>query len=140
MRSRKTVNAYIKKYPKIKVALDIHRDAIGDDNFKVKPTFTYKGKKGAQIMILSGYDPDGFFDFPNWNYNLRFALKLQQKCETNYSGMTRPMDFGNFAYNMNINTGSLLVEFGTDSNTLAEAVYSGKLFGKALAQVLQNKT
>ncbi len=140
MRSRKTVNAYIKKYPKIKVALDIHRDAIGDDNFKVKPTFTYKGKKGAQIMIMSGYDPDGFFDFPNWNYNLRFALKLQQKCETNYSGMTRPLDFGNFAYNMNINTGSLLVEFGTDSNTLAEAVYSGKLFGKALAQVLQNKT
>ena len=139
-RSRETVYSYIKKYPKIKVTLDIHRDAIGADDYKIKPTFTYKGKKGAQIMIMSGYDEDGSFNFPNWNYNLRFALKLQQKCEADYGGMTRPLDFGNFAYNMNINSGSLLVEFGTDANTLDEARYSGKLFGKALAQVLQNKT
>ncbi len=140
LRSRATVNSYLKKYPKIKVTLDVHRDAIGAETYKIKPTFTYKGKKGAQIMILSGYDADGSYDFPNWNYNLRFALKLQQKCETDYGGMTRPLDFGNFAYNMNINTGSLLVEFGTDSNTLEEARYSGKLFGKALAQVLQNNS
>ena len=39
---------------------------------------------------------------------------------------------------MNINTGSLLIEVGTDSNTLDEAVYSGKLLGKALGELLQN--
>ena len=138
LRSRATIEKYLKKYPKIKVTLDIHRDSIGSDTYKVKPTFTYKGKKGAQIMIMTGYDPTGEFNFPNWNYNLRFALKLQQSCENNFGGMTRPLDFGNFAYNMNINTGSLLIEVGTDSNTLEEARYSGKLLGKALAQVLQN--
>lgn len=137
-RSRNTIEKYLKKYPDIKVTLDIHRDSIGSDTFKVKPTFTYKGKKGAQVMILSGYDPNGYFDFPNWNYNLRFALKLQKNLETNYSGMTRPLDFGNFAYNMNVNTGSLLIEVGADGNTLDEAKYSGKLLGKALSQVLQN--
>lgn len=52
--------------------------------------------------------------------------------------MTRPLNFGDFVYNMNVNTGSLLIEVGTDSNTLDEAVYSGNLLGKALAQVLQN--
>ncbi len=138
LRSRATIEKYLKKYPKIKVTLDIHRDSIGSDTYKIKPTFTYKGKKGAQIMILSGYDPNGYFNFPNWNYNLRFALKLQKECETKYSGMTRPLDFGNFAYNMNINTGSLLIEVGSDGNTLDEAKYSGKLLGKALVQVLQN--
>ncbi len=138
LRSRATIEKYIEKYPKIKVTLDIHRDSIGSDTYKVKPTFTYKGKKGAQIMIMSGYDPTGEFNFPKWNYNLRFALKLQQSCENNFGGMTRPLDFGNFAYNMNVNTGSLLIEVGTDSNTLEEAKYSGKLLGKALAQVLQN--
>ena len=137
-RSRETVEKNLKKYPNIKVTLDIHRDAIGDDTYKVKPTFTYQGKKGAQIMIMTGYDPDGYFNFPDWNYNLRFALKLQQQCESDYGGMTRPLNFGNFAYNMNVNTGSLLIEVGTDSNTLEEAVYSGNLLGKALAQVLQN--
>jgi stage II sporulation protein P len=138
LRSRKTIEKYLEKYPKIKVTLDIHRDSIGSDTFKVKPTFTYKGKKGAQIMILSGYDPNGYFNFPKWNYNLRFALKLQKECETKYKGMTRPLDFGNFAYNMNVNTGSLLIEVGADGNTLEEAEYSGKLLGKAVAQVLQN--
>lgn len=137
-RSRATVNKYLKKYPDIKVTLDIHRDSIGSDTFKVKPTFTYKGKKGAQIMILTGYDSEEYFNFPKWNYNLRFALKLQKMCETKYSGMTRPLDFGNFAYNMNVNTGSLLIEVGADGNTLDEAKYSGKLLGKALSLVLQN--
>ncbi len=139
-RSRDTVDEYLKKYPKIKVTLDIHRDSIGSDEYKVKPTFTYKGKKAAQIMIMAGYDPDGELEFPDWSYNLRFALRLQQMCENKYSGMTRPLDFGWFVYNMDVNTGSLLIEVGTDSNTLDEAMYSGKLLGKALAQVLQNNT
>ncbi len=136
-RSRATIEKYLEKYPDIKVTLDIHRDSIGDNKYKVKPTFTYKGKKGAQIMIMSGYNAYEGFNFPNWNYNLRFALRIQQTCESKYGGMTRPMNFGNFAYNMNINTGSLLIEVGTDSNTLEEAMYSGKLLGKALAEVLQ---
>lgn len=137
-RSLETVKKNLKKYPNIKVTIDIHRDSIGSDTYKVKPTFTYKGKKGAQIMIMSGYDCNGYYDFPDWNYNLRFALQLQQQCETSYGGMTRPLNFGNFVYNMNVNTGSLLVEVGTEANTLEEAVYSGELLGKALAQVLQN--
>lgn len=137
-RSIVTVNSYIKKYPKIKVTLDIHRDSIGADDYKVKPTFTYNGKKGAQIMIMSGYDEDGSYGFPDWEKNLRFALKLQKNCEDNFPQMTRPLNFGDFVYNMNVNTGSLLIEVGTDSNTLDEAVYSGNLLGKALAQVLQN--
>ncbi len=136
-RSVQTVKSYLKKYPKIKVTLDIHRDSIGADDYKVKPTFTYNGKKAAQVMIMTGYDPDGEYGFPDWEYNLRFALRLQKSCEDNFSGMTRPMDFGEFVYNMNVNTGSLLIEVGTDSNTLSEAEYSGKLLGKAIAKVLQ---
>lgn len=139
-RSAETVYRNLEKYPKIKVTLDIHRDSIGADDYKVKPTFTYNGKKAAQIMIMSGYDEDGSYGFPEWKKNLGFALKLQKTCEDNFAGMTRPLDFGDFVYNMNINTGSLLIEVGTDSNTLDEAVYSGKLLGKALAQVLQNHT
>lgn len=140
-RSYDTIENYIKKYPDIKVVLDIHRDSIGtgENNGKIKPTFTYNGKKAAQIMIMAGYDPDGSQDFPDWNYNLRFALRIQQKAETLYPGITRPMDFGEFVYNMNVNTGSLLIEIGTDANTLDEAKYTGQLLGNALAQVLQGK-
>ena len=88
-------------------------------------------------MIMSGYDPTGAYGFSHWEYNLRFALRLQQTAETLYPGMTRPLYFGDFAYNMSINTGSLLIEVGTDVNTLDEAVYSGELLGEVLAQVLK---
>lgn len=137
-RSYDTISTYLEKYKEIKVVLDIHRDSMTqDDNTKLKPTFTFDGKKGAQIMIMSGYDCDGTFSF--FEENLKFALKLQSKCETLYPGMTRPLYFGNFTYNMNVNSGSLLIEIGTDANTLDEALYSGELLGNALVQVLQNE-
>lgn len=136
-RCAETINKYLEEYPTIKVVLDIHRDSIEADNGeKIKPTFIYNGKKAAQIMIMSGYDSDGSLNFPNWRYNLRFALRIQQAAEDMYPGMTRPLYFGNFAYNMYINTGSLLIEVGTDANTIDEAVYTGELLGNVLTKVL----
>ena len=38
---------------------------------------------------------------------------------------------------MNINTGSLLIEVGAESNTLEEVRYSGYLLGKVLTEVLK---
>ncbi|MBQ4569962.1 MAG: stage II sporulation protein P [Ruminococcus sp.] len=139
-RSWDTIEKYIEKYPKIKVVLDLHRDSIsyGTNGGKVKPTFTVSGRKAAQIMIMAGYDPDGYFEFPFWEDNLALALKLQDTAEQMYPGMTRPLYFGNFAYNMNINNGSLLIEVGTDANTLEEAVYTGELLSNVLARVLQS--
>ena len=136
-RSYDTIMSYLEKYENIKVVLDIHRDSMTtEDMTKIKPTFTYKGKKGAQIMIMTGHNEDG--SFPTWEENLSFALKLQNECESKYSGMTRPLYFGDFTYNMNVNSGSLLIEVGTDANTLDEALYSGKLLAKAMSRVLQN--
>ena len=141
-RSEQTVYKYMEKYPDIKVTLDIHRDAIGydDERGKYKPVFTYNGKKAAQIMIMSGYDPENEYGLGHWKENLKFALKLQQKAETLYPGMTRPLYFGDFTYNMFINNGSLLIEVGTESNTLSEAKYTGNMLGNVIAQVLnENK-
>lgn len=137
-RSWDTIEKYKKKYPGIVVTLDIHRDSMTADNgTKYKPTFEYNGKKAAQIMIMSGYDDSG--DFPFWEDNLIFAMKLQKECEDNYPDMTRPLDFGEFSYNMDFNNGSLLIEVGTDANTVDEAAYSGELLGNALSSVLQKR-
>ncbi|MBQ8795745.1 MAG: stage II sporulation protein P [Clostridia bacterium] len=139
-RSWDTIEKYMEKYPDIKVVLDIHRDSIaGEGGAKVKPTFEVQGKKAAQIMIMAGCDPNGEYDFPDWEYNLRFALKLQQYAEDMYPGMTRPLYFGYFSYNMPISRGGLLIEVGTDVNTVSEAQYTGKLLGNVLAKVLQSE-
>ena len=139
-RSWETISKYMEQYPSIKVVIDIHRDSIAGDNMsKVKPTFEVNGRKAAQIMIMAGHDPDGSYGFPDWEYNLRFALKLQKCAEDMYPGMTRPLYFGDFAYNMPISRGSLLIEVGTDVNTVAEAQYTGELLGNVLAKVLQSE-
>lgn len=138
-RSYDTVQKYIEKYPDIKVTLDIHRDSMtAEDNTKYKPVCTYNGKKAAQIMIMSGRNVEDD-RFPFWDENLIFAVKLQHKCDELYEDFTRPLYFGDFTYNMNVNNGSLLIEVGTDANTLEEAVRSGEMLGNALSAVLQNK-
>ncbi len=137
-RSADTMQKNLSQYPSIQVTIDIHRDALGsNESGKIKPTFLFNKRKGAQIMIIAGSDPDGTFEFPDWEYNLRFALKLQSTVETLFPGMTRPMYFTDARYNMNKTHGSLLIEVGSDANSINEAKYSGELLGKALVDVLK---
>lgn len=135
-RSWETICAYREKYPSIKVTIDLHRDAMTtDEGVKYKPTFENDGEKAAQIMIMAGHDTEGGFDF--WDENLIFAMQLQKLCEDRYPGMTRPLNFGEYTYNMNFNNGSLLIEVGTDANTVDEAVRSGGYLGGVLSDLLR---
>ena len=138
--SRKRVEEYLKKYPTIQIVLDIHRDAIQQsDGTKIKPTATIQGKKAAQIMIISGCQEKGnpIENFPDWRYNLTFAVHLQNKLETMFQGITRPLYFCPRKYNMNLSHCSLLVEVGSDANTLEEAVYTGKCLGVAVGEIMK---
>ena len=135
-RSTQTVEADMKELGDVKVVLDIHRDEIGSDTSKVKPVFEYNGRQGAQIMILSGCDYYGEMDFDHWENNLSFALKLQNTAEKNYPGMTRPLSFDYFVYNEHICDGSLLIEIGSDANSIEEAEYTAGLLADGIAQVL----
>lgn len=138
-RSQKTIEKNLNEHPSIQVTIDIHRDSLGgNDTGKIKPTFKVGNKKAAQIMIMAGCDEDGSLEFPGWEYNLRLALRLQNEAETMYPGMTRPMYFGAVKYNMNMTHGSLLIEVGSDANTLDEAKYTGSLLGEVLSKVFSD--
>ena len=136
-RSRVSVEKYLEKYPSIAITLDVHRDAIHyESGTKCKPTVEINGKKAAQVMIISGCEGDGVEGFPSWKQNLVFALNLQSSAEEQSEGLMRPVFFCNRKYNMDVTPCSLLLEFGTDANTLEEAVYSAELVGEALARML----
>lgn len=140
-RSFATMQKNLKKYPGIQVTLDIHRDSMHrSDGTMLKTTAVVGGKKAAQIMILAGCDDDGTLHFPNWECNLRLALRLQKALAEDAPGLTRPLDFCARRYNEHVTKGSLLIEVGTDANTLEEAEYSGSLLGKSLARVLNGLT
>ncbi len=136
-RSAKTVKEYIKKYPSIKVVLDLHRDAVTKENGdKVKLETTIKDKKAAQVMLVMGSQSGGVTNFPNWEENFKLAVKLQQKIEEKYPTLARPLMLMSKNYNQSLTTGSLLLEFGTDVNTLEEVHYSAEMVGNCLAELL----
>lgn len=137
-RSAETIWKNLDQYPTIQVTIDIHRDAMtAEDGTRYKPTVEINGKKAAQVMIISGCDDDGTLGFPDWEYNLRLATRLQQACADINGNFARPLLFKPCIYNENLTHNSLLVEFGTEVNTVEEAVYAGALFGDALVTVLE---
>ena len=138
-RAAKTINNYIKKHPSIKVVIDLHRDALAqNDTDKVKVTTEIDGKKAAQIMLVMGSQSGNVKNFPNWKENLKLATHLQQTIETMYPALARSIHFMPKNYNQSLTTGSLLIEIGTDGNTLDEAKYSAELLSNALINLLNS--
>jgi stage II sporulation protein P len=135
-RSAETIKSYLEKYPSIKVCLDVHRDAIQrEEDLIVKPVTEIDGKKAAQLMIITGSD-DGTMNIPHWRENLRFAAAVQDQLEQDYPTLTRPIFFCYRKYNMDLTTGSLLFEVGSNANTLEESIYTANLVGKSLGKLL----
>lgn len=133
--SKATVESYLKKYPSIKIVLDIHRDAVERNGRLVNPTVTINGTKYAQIMIISGRD-NGYMNMPNYRENLKFASAVQNQVTKSYPGLARPILFDYRNYNQQLTTGSILVEIGTHGSTLQQAKNSAQAFATALAQML----
>ncbi|MCD7796144.1 MAG: stage II sporulation protein P [Clostridiales bacterium] len=138
--SRESIEEYLEKYPSIEITIDVHRDDITySDNTKVKPTAEVNGKKAARMMIIAGAEYGSIENFPDWEYNLRFDLAVQQKANELYPGLMRPILFSQRKYNMDETKNSFLLEIGTDANTLDEACYLARLFAVALAELIQTE-
>ena len=135
-RSAETVNADLEENGDIKIVLDIHRDALGSEDNKVKTVCGQNGEKTAQMMILSGCDYYGERGFDNWQNNLNFALKLQNAAGEMYPNLMRPLSFDFFAYNEYICDGSLLIEIGTDANSIDEAQRAAVCLADVIAKVV----
>ena len=135
-RAAKTINSYLKKYPSIKIILDIHRDSVSSGNDKVKLVTKINGKNAAQIMLVMGSQSGTVKNHPNWQENLKLALKLQQTFEVKYPTLARPLSLMSKSYNQPLSSGALLIEIGTEANTLNEALYSADLVGECLVSLL----
>jgi len=138
-RAAEAIEAMLKKYSSIEMVIDIHRDSLTNaDGTRVKPTAVIDGKKAAQVMIVAGCNEDGALEFLNWEYNLRFDVRLQQSMNELYPDLARPIYFVARRYNMHLTKNSMLVEIGTEVNTLDEALYSARLFANSLLKTLDD--
>ncbi|MCL2071133.1 MAG: stage II sporulation protein P [Oscillospiraceae bacterium] len=141
-RSAETVKAVLEEYPSIKIVLDIHRDAIEDENERsvtvpVAAVFNTNNRETAQIMIISPADTtDGEWGIPDFMQNFRLASRLQSRLESDNPGITRALLFQYCNYNLHLSTGALLIEIGSHGNSLEQALNAGELFGQSMARLL----
>lgn len=130
-----TIQSYKKSYPSIQVYIDIHRDAVDSSKPKLRMTKEINGKNCAQIMFVVG--ADGMLPHPQWQENLKFVLKLQQKLNEKYPGLAKPVRIVEKRYNQHISNNAILIEVGGDGNLLSECIESTKYLAEVLNDVMK---
>lgn len=132
------ITKILKENPSIEVVIDLHRDG-GE-----KRVTEIDGKKTAQIMLFNGLcrnanGPLTDLANPYLQDNLAFSLKLNMVGRAVYPGLMFKMYLKNYRYNMHLCPKSLLVELGTNQNTLEEARNAMPYFASVLDQVLNSR-
>ena len=138
-RALKTIEKNIKENPSIKVVLDVHRDAyVYADGSKLRVTTQVNGEDTAQVMLVLGTDSMGL-EHPNWKSNLTLASKIQDTAQKKYPDMMRPLNLRRERFNMHMTKGSLLLEIGSNGNSLEESEKAAVNIADAIATVLLNE-
>lgn len=137
-RAMKTIEKNIAENPSIKVVIDLHRDAyVYSDGSKLKVSTSIDGTEVAKAMLVLGTDSMGL-SHDNWRSNLTFAAKIQNAAEIMYPTLMRPINLRRERFNMHATNGSILVEIGSNGNSLSEAEKTAEYLGCAIAAALLN--
>lgn len=129
--ARKSVKQYLEEYPSIRLVLDLHRDASGDNRNQMKTHATVEGQDSAQLMLVVGTDAAGI-SHPNWEENLALGLKLQVQMERLCPGIMRYVNLRAQRFNQDLLPGMLLVEVGAAGNSHTEALRAAQMLAQGI--------
>ena len=129
--ARKSISAYLKEHPSIRLVLDLHRDASGDDTNQMRTKATVNGKPSAQLMLVVGTNGTGL-EHPDWEHNLALGLKLHTQCHRIAPGIMRYVNLRAQRFNQDLSPGALIVEIGAAGNTHAEALTATEVLAQAI--------
>ena len=115
------------------IVIDLHRDAVGSSN-SYAPTVKINGNYAAQMMFVIGTNGGGL-EHPNWNKNLKMAVKIQEKANEMYPGLFRPIIIRNSRYNQHVTTGASIIEVGATGNTMEQCILSMQCLANILSEV-----
>ena len=134
-RSLATVENILKSNPS-DIIIDLHRDAIGSRSDYAPSVKIGENDVAAQIMFVIGTNGGGLWH-PNWNQNLKFAIKIQEKAEEMYPGLFKPIMLTNSRYNQHTGKYANIIEVGATGNTLDQCITSMKYLAKIMDEVIQ---
>lgn len=134
-RSLETIEGILNKQKETEILFDVHRDAVGNKG-TYAPTVKINGETVAQLMFVIGTN-DGGGNHPNWQNNLKFAVRVQEKANEMYPGLFRSINLRSATFNQKVRNGASIIEVGATGNTLEEAEASMKYLAKVLNEVLK---
>lgn len=131
-RSQATVENLLVSHPGTDIIIDLHRDAIADTSYA--PSVIIGDETVAQLMFVIGTDGGGL-EHPNWQQNLKFAVKVQEKANELYPGLFRPILLRNSRYNQQLGKAACIIEVGATGNTLEQAMGSMKYLARIFSSI-----
>lgn len=125
-RSLPEITQLLQEYPQIQVVIDLHRDAVADENTHL--VMNLDGRPTARFMFFNGISwtrktgSISYLQNDNLPDNLAFSFQMKLKAEEYYPGLTRKNYINGYRYNMHLRPRTLLIELGAQNNTLEEAM------------------
>lgn len=132
-RSYDTVHKLLQSNSNTQMVIDLHRDAIGSNN-NYAPCVKIGEETVAQLMFVIGTNGGGL-EHPNWQQNLKFAIKIQQKANELYPGLFRPIVLRDSRYNQQLTSAATIIEVGATGNTMEQCLLSMKYLAKIISEV-----
>lgn len=126
-----TATQMTKDYPSMKVLIDVHRDGLPLG--VPKSTVMVKGKRVSRVMVVIGKKNE------HWQKNEALAKELMALGEKKYPGLFKPnISYAADArYNQHLSDGALLLEFGSQLNSLEESNGAAEAVAELLADYLK---
>lgn len=137
--AQEKVKAWLEAYPSIEVVIDLHRDGVDGTKFVTE----YEGRPAAKLMYIVGMSRTAdnvdisYLPNPYVEENLAFALQLQLAAEEMQDDLMRNIYLMAYRFNMHLKPKSILLEAGTQLNTLQEEKNAMNAFAKVLDKVLR---
>ena len=135
------VEQWLSQYPQIQVIIDLHRDGVDGKKFVVQEN----GKPTANLMFILGMsrtaDQQDISYLPNpyIKENMAFALQIQERAEIAAPGLMRNIYPMAYRFNLHYRPRSMLLEAGTQLNTLEEEKNAMEVFAGILDAELKGR-
>lgn len=131
--SYSAVSEQLKKYPSIKYVIDVHRDAVCDQNGVYEPMLF--DNETARMMFVIGTDEAGS-GHTGWQKNLRTAMGLQYAITSEYPGLMRNLNLRRASFNQQLCPGYFILEVGNCGNTLDQAEKAVEIFADIFSKTV----
>lgn len=135
-----TAVGLIRDNPSLNMLLDIHRDGFDDELVTPKEakrivTANINGVSVARILFVVTTDDFGLAH-PNWRSNYDFAVKLNNKLNEMYPGLSRGIDVRKDArFNQHVHERALIVEVGGYPSEEEELRRSAAMLADVIAAI-----